>query len=304
MNEWKVYYGNNFWGHERYARPGKETAVNREFLWDGEQFKILSLYECSEGLVVDLCKRIDSETLHAFQKNWKEKDPEKLSDQELGFLEAENPTSLHLVSELTADGELLPNQGSCSMGWYPCDEEGACDVQAEEFLFSQQPLPVPGPCFILNKELPQTVCFTHPESGKTHTLEIHSRISRQIPEHTLSHMPKHFRHPRCYEELHYTLSPELEEGSYFIRSVSAGNQPVSIASYSESKGASSISIIGGSNGPTSIFLAGKLPLNEKKTHLAFSSLFFTSTEVREWTITFRVRKKEDCRLILDMNFLS
>lgn len=173
-----------------------------------------------------------------------------------------------------------------------------------EFLFSQQPVPVPGPRFILDKEFPKTVCFTHPESGKTHTLEIHSRISRQIPEHTLSHMPKDLRYPRCYEELHYTLSPELEEGSYFIRSVSSGDQSVPIVSCSESKGASSISIIGGSHGPTSIFLAGKQSSNEKKTHLAFSSLFFTSTEVREWTITFMVRKKEDYRLTLDINFLS
>lgn len=338
MSEWKVYYGNNFWGHERYARPGKEIEVNREFLWDGEQFKILSLYECSKGLVVDLCKRIDSEMLYDFLKNWKEKDPEKLSDQELEFLEAENPTSLHLMTELTVDQELLSNQGSCSMGWYPCHEEGACDARAEEFLihyqlnpndawimvrssfawktekkpklhhleflFSQQPVPVPGPRFILNEELPQTVCFTHPETGEKHTLEIHSRISRQIPEHTLSHMPKRFRHPRCYEELHYTLSPELEEGSYFIRSISPGDQPVPIVSRPESKGTSGISIIGGSHGPTSIFLAGKHLTNKRKTHLAFSSLFFTSTEVREWTITFMIRKKEDYRLTLDINSLA
>lgn len=333
MNEWKVYYGNNFWGHERYARPGKEITVNCEFLWDREYFKLLSLYECSKGLVVDLCKRIESSTLHAFLKSWKERDPEKLSDQELEFLEAENPTSLHLEIELTADGKHLPNQGSCSMGWYPCDEEGACDAQAEdflmhykldsnyawimvrtsfawqsakkpklhhlEFLFSQQPVPVPGPHFILDQELPQAVCFTHPETGNTHTVEIHSRISKQVPEHTLSPLTKRFRYPRYYEELHYTLSPELREGSYFIRSFSPGDPPVSI-SCSESKDASSISIIGGVDGPTSIFIAGKCPSNEKMTHSAFSSLYFAPTEVREWTITFMVRKKEAYRLTLDM----
>ena len=58
-----------------------------------------------------------------------------------------------------------------------------------------------------------------------------------------------------------------------------------------------MAVIGGSCGPTSIFVAGKV---KSEIHLKSicSPLFFEPTPVREWYVTYYVKRREDLRVEL------
>ena len=72
MSEWKVLFDTNFWGSDREDDPAFEVGtemerplptvehpVNQVVSWCGETWKILSVYTCEKGLVIDYCKQTD-----------------------------------------------------------------------------------------------------------------------------------------------------------------------------------------------------------------------------------------------------
>ena len=54
-----------------------------------------------------------------------------------------------------------------------------------------------------------------------------------------------------------------------------------------------MSVIGGPNGPTSIFIAGEAP---KQMHAAISSVHFSKVEDIKWRMVFYEKMKADVRV--------
>lgn len=349
MNDWNVWFGNDFCGSDQYEHPCTELAVNRKFQWDNDCFEILSLYVCSEGLVMDFCKQIDPDKMRIYLENWKTKTPEKLSDLELELLLAENPAREAPETKLVVNGSPLQSLGNCCIWWQPGADEDTVDPLAEGFLihyglnplyawliirsrflwtskespvpkhielyFSDPPVSVAGPTFTLNEKGQQTIIFTHPQTGTQHTLQVKFRTFGQItkghmpssadlkhqPDNSVSSFQEPCIFPDNYEAIHYTLSPELADGTYSIRSVSSkGGKPISAISHSEPDGAHTISVIGSASDSTSVFLAGRVSEDQFSLHTAYSPIYFKPTEIKEWCIIFQVKRKKDCKLTLEL----
>ncbi|MGB8454713.1 MAG: hypothetical protein WCD89_20585 [Anaerocolumna sp.] len=45
--EWKVYFDGNFWRHHGRERTGKEITLDKQFVWDDEDWHIPAIYTCT-----------------------------------------------------------------------------------------------------------------------------------------------------------------------------------------------------------------------------------------------------------------
>jgi hypothetical protein len=59
-----------FFSSESRQRPGREVAVGKRFTWEGQTWRVPSLYLCPAGLVVDLCLEADAEQVGAYRAKW------------------------------------------------------------------------------------------------------------------------------------------------------------------------------------------------------------------------------------------
>ncbi len=370
-NEWAVYFSENFWARKHKGKPGREIRIHHDFSWGEEQFRLLALYLCEEGVVLDLCKSFSQEAFHEFKEKWKDsiEYPDKLTDRELEQIEAENPSKMDFSIEMKLDGVSLYSRGSCGMGWIPdfpdlsdteanpearnfikhyglgeekCwtmqrssfalredpDEARECGEEQRnvdskeqsgqeilsvpeapgymELYLSQYRRPVPAADFTL-EGAGQTVRFTHPVSGKEYEMVIRSVKKKKMEDLTVGEdeITSRFRMPQWYTEITYTLDPEPAEDGLLIRSRLQGDDPVPLEN--QDNGASCCTVIGGADGPTSIFLAGKFSnrkTEEKVIHTAYSSLYFQPTDVKEWEILFNVKKKDDLELRISLDETS
>lgn len=106
---------------------------------------------------------------------------------------------------------------------------------------------------------PFSVPLKHPVNGR----EYRFYIGRCKKETYAGKIPKHFRQgmifPEHYCVLVYAVVPELPAEEFFcVQDCASSDKPVREDNNKKGKMASAISIIGGSDGPTAIFLAGKL----------------------------------------------
>lgn len=103
------------------------------------------------------------------------------------------------------------------------------------------------------------------------------------------------KYPRCCMQMNYKLEPELAQNRFSLHDCAEGDQPVM-------KGdkvavSTSVSVIGGADGPTSIFLAGKLDRKEEG-HIACSALHFEPVEDVVWQPVFLV--DEENTVVVDL----
>lgn len=69
----KIYHSGNFWGHhKKYERALHPVVQNREFVWEDVSGFIPAVYTGADGLVMDLCVRIDRQKVEAFVEKWQE----------------------------------------------------------------------------------------------------------------------------------------------------------------------------------------------------------------------------------------
>ena len=73
--EYRVYYEN----YEELAQeePGAEIPLQKDIVWENknsqsERWKALSVFACSQGLVLELAKQVASKQYLAFYEKWKE----------------------------------------------------------------------------------------------------------------------------------------------------------------------------------------------------------------------------------------
>lgn len=262
-----------------------------------------------------------------------ENDGSALSGEEWAQCAAENPLSSIFSLRLCVNGKLLPSGGSSSIVWnsvFPQEDDAmcaamrhygldsACGWVLRRFRFAwvtkrRPPLRTLDATFVAHEERingPQftirageSLSFTHPVSGEKHTLHAESLTQQtlEIPrEAALSgtlEMPNH-----CWE-LIYTVTPELPAHSASLRDVRPPDAPRLCAERAQTgsgafvdvPGAASIGIIGGSDGPTAIFLSKE---KESGHALACSSLSFVPRESPTWQFRFRHRPCADLTLRL------
>ena len=103
--------------------------------------------------------------------------------------------------------------------------------------------------------------FSHPVSGITHTLTVQEIEQQTVPQNSFG--SDRWIYPTHYIAMSYTLTPEpMENISVF--DCDEGDRPIEVTPDDHSfrpVGSSScfvVGVIGGADGPTSIFLAGKL----------------------------------------------
>ena len=324
--QWKVYYNGNFWGHgNRREKPGTEIPVNRELIWGHETWRIPSVYACGAGLVVDFCVRIKPEQIQAFLNQWY--DPEQNEEEahkEWGLTAAENPLNVDIQPYVVLNGKELSGSHMCAVSWNPCLPENCsndpeaqmvlehygCDptygwvflraafawatkrrpvIHSLSLTLKQNPVPFPGLQFTADK-LGQRIDIVHPITGQKHVLTVIDCVQDTFPEQHLS--DDSYEWPRCYTQMTYTLSPDLSDQEFSLRDCEQGDSPRPKKQKS-CHGVAAVSVIGGADGPTAIFICGRA---EKRQHTAYSSMHFEPAASVKWRSTFYEKMRADIHI--------
>lgn len=318
-----VYFDDTYWGclREKDERqPGREIRCNVSFQWEGRMWQIPAVYLCPQGLVADLCCRIERQELTNFYEKWKEWEGEE------PLLEQENPFHRNFRVEAEADNMPLQKQSGCGCSYRPLDlipqkearESGrdmveemlmksygldltagwtfwrqsfawaegmSGEISSVVFTFCREPEDFPGPHFRTGtKGAEKEVSFVYPATGKMHRLTILGQEPKVLPVREFPPETEFESFPEHFTVLHYQVDPELPEGTLLVSDCSLPDLPKSPA-------ASSIAVIGGADGPTSVFVAGKVSGSKEESSgkSAFSSLHYEPADEVEWKLTFRVQ---------------
>ncbi len=185
---------------------------------------------------------------------------------------------------------------SISRAHFLWDEGHVEDLSGLTVTLYEQDVHVPGEHFTLTGEK-QQIPLVHPVSGEKFTLHIDRIEANELPEEHLKRMNSIRRdrepemlYPTYFETVYYGVEPETGADQLCLKACAKGDSP--IAKGRGPIAASSVAVIGGSCGPTSIFVAGKV---KSEIHLKSicSPLFFEPTPVREWYVTYYVKRRED-----------
>ena len=185
---------------------------------------------------------------------------------------------------------------SISRAYFLWDEGHVEDLSGLAVIFYEQDVHVPGEHFTLTGEK-QEIPLVHPVSGEKFTLHIDHIEANELPKEHLERMnsirrddEQEMMYPTHFETVYYGVEPESGADQLCLKACAKGDSPI-VKGHGQ-VAASSVAVIGGSCGPTSIFVAGKV---KSEIHLKSicSPLFFEPTPVREWYVTYYVKRRED-----------
>ena len=157
------------------------------------------------------------------------------------------------------------------------------------FVFTEDPVLFSGPHFRSRQgEAGQKVEFVHPATNRTYVLTVLGQEAETLETEAISQVPDIRTWPTHFQVLHYQVEPELLDGELTVSDCDQSDQPV----HRERPAAAAIAVIGGADGPTSFFVAGKLPDSavHPKRRTAYSALHYEPEETVEWKLTFQVRQ--------------
>ena len=231
---------------------------------------------------------------------------------EQALLESPFHDSFH--AELLVNGRTLRGEDGSGFAWGPDAEQDAAEravlthyaldpaehwqlwrlhfpwkrrqaVKTLTLTLTADPVWRPGPQFTAQPG--QSMSFTHPLTGTNHTLTALALAPETLD---VSGLPDVQEYPAHCLRLEYTVSPELPPNELQIwdtaptdplrlkiPDVASGAVPVG--------GAACIGIIGGADGPTSVFVSGGAPSDRR---VAYSSLHFAPPEQVTWQLRFSV----------------
>lgn len=323
--EWAVYYECGFGGKRPRRRPGREVVLGKTFTWGGEEWMAPALYCCSEGLVLDLLKKVPVETLRRFAEKWgleENGEPRReLTPAEQEQMENENPLEERFRAEVTVNGQ--PLRESTGYGRYWRSEDGCCDEDADrvlehyelerncgwaiwrvcclwnggklkpetvELTMTAEKEAVDGGTF--TAEPGKTVPLTDPRTGLTHTLRVLSLTPETMDRSLLPPVGMEF--PTEYVEMQYTLEPPLPVGDFVLVDAVPGDEAraCKVESGFTAQESACIGIIGGADGPTAVFVSGKGDEAGEDVRAAYSSLHYEPVETVTWRARFMARPKE------------
>ncbi len=286
----KVYYSSSLWGKDK-GLPGLAQKLNWQFSYGGAKHCIPAIYRFSKGIVFDVLTFLDETKLRAYLGKYGAIEG-KLTPLERRCAEQEHPYQAVHFKEIWLNGKRVENGYSSSSGisipWArPDDEltlvrkaysallkETACfacarfcvpypetDAKMQKLrrLFRMErvknlklstfpvqwfsPLDIHFEMSTQEKE--KVVCFKHPRTGITHTLYFQNGELVELP---LGADGKR----RIYVgQLMYEIEPALPAGDKLTFNSSFRYTEPPEDKFSPTA-ASSIGIIGGADGPTSI----------------------------------------------------
>lgn len=330
--EWEVYFEYGFGGKKPRHRPGREITLGKTFTWGKEEWLVPAMYCCSEGVVLDLLKKVPLEALERFAEKWGLKENgeprRELPPAEQDAMEAENPMEERFRAEVTVNGQ--PLRESTGYGRYWRSEDGCCDEDADrvlehyelerdcgwviwrlccpwdgkrltpetlELTLTAEKTARAGVTF--TAEAGKEVPLTDPRTGLSHILRVISLKQETMEQNSL--LARGMVYPRKYTELRYTLEPPLPAGDFTVQDATP-NDEVHFSSAEDGvsmEGSACIGIIGGADGPTAVFVTTKekgKAADEVRT--AYSSLRYEPAKTVTWRIRFMERPKEDITVTL------
>lgn len=121
--EWKVYFDGNFWSSQGQDQAGAELRIGESFQWAGRHWLLPAVYSCGEGLVLDLCMRIEPREIDAFMEKWdltpENADYDRFTREQQMEIELDNPLHLKFHPELEVNGRKLTLSHSCAVHYLP-----------------------------------------------------------------------------------------------------------------------------------------------------------------------------------------
>lgn len=325
---WKVYFNGSFGEPSGRKKAGKETLLNKEFVWDEERWFIPAIYTCAQGYVVDFCMQVPAERIRAFLDKWElspENDGRDFSEEDQMQAQAEQPLNVNLRPQLVLNGTVLSYSHGCGIYWNPCFPEDN-DPMSEEVLRHYGLDPAYGWAIwrssfpwkkrgkpeikILAAEMVaesvaisgqhfcvsgpgEIIQFVHPVTGQAHKLTVHTYEQRQLPQDFIE--DENYIFPRNLTVMGYTTSPHLPDDTFNVFDCHSSDAPRPKFADPGKLGvmgmpAVSIGIIGSADGPTAISLSEEDRCNYRT---ACSALHFEPIEKVEWRLMFYEKKRED-----------
>lgn len=277
-----VYYNSSLWDKSK-GIPGRPQKINWEFENNGLRRIIPTIYHFSKGIVFDLITIVDEGEFNNFYNKYVDIE-EKLSPMEQRLLKQEHPYQEVEIKDIWLNGKKIENGYSSSGLFYnPQEEQSELDIIKKTYSYilegvtcfncSRFQVPYPSTNFIREKIL-RFLHLHKIESIEINTLPIRKfypiaigfEMSEMdnIKETSFVHPKTKVKHKLYFQkpeicEIHdlyfmqskYEIEPELGEGNnlQFDTSIVMPRADVNLAS--------SIGIIGGTSGPTAIFIGGK-----------------------------------------------
>lgn len=327
--EWAVYFEYGFGGKKPRHRPGREITLGKTFTWGKEEWLVPAMYCCSEGVVLDLLKKVPLEALERFAEKWgleENGEPRReLTPAEQDAMEAENPMEERFRAEVTVNGQPLRESTGYGVCWVPgLPESARWDGEAEqvvahyglerdcgwviwrvcclwnggklkpetvELTMTAEKEAVDGGTF--TAEPGKTVPLTDPRTGLTHTLRVLSLTPETMDRSLLPPVGMEF--PTEYVEMQYTLEPPLPVGDFALVDAAPGDEARACRvenGLTAQESACCIGIIGGADGPTAVFVSGKGDEAGEDVRAVYSSLHYEPVETVTWRARFMARPKE------------
>ncbi len=292
-----------------------------------------SVYSCTRGLVVDLCIEISPEAIKAFNGkilacNTAEEREDLMSESPMavpyspyifangvklkctsGFGLSYLPKTCRSEDENT-DYEFNNCQAVWLLRHYGLDEEKGWlffrnsfpwktktrpKIKTLALSLSRDSIPVVVSRFTAGKEGDQ-VTFTHPVTGKSHTLHVRKY---QVREVDLSRIADGFKYPSYFAAMSYVIEPPPECGSLTVCDCGSGDAPMAnlsedafVKSEDDPLACSAV-VIGGADGPTSVFISSAESTD--KSSKAYSAVYFKKTQNIKWKLICYKKTAEDIK---------
>lgn len=324
----KIYFDGDFWGGRELPKDAiKEVWIEKDFWWNEFHCRIPVIYTCPQGLIIDVCREIPVDVMKAYHQKWIQKDrTNALKLYEFEAMEYENPTSLHACVRALINGELSDAKNMCMVYYVPygvgdADEyttdevalelmdvyhcnlekiiqfcrilipwenDGETEIHSLVLDLKPNEMRVPGNEHFITKPecIPFEVEVRHPLKDEVFHIQI---ISSSLA--ALDQPYGTWEYPQHYMSLEYICINRPEE-HLIIRESNNGDQPrrkMTDEVEGINNGAASATIIGGMDGPTSIFVRDK---NNVSTQNASSFLHYEKVDSVEWYVSFEVTKGE------------
>ena len=321
---WRVCYGGNFWAANPCGEPGKELPLNRNLVWGGAEWRVLSLYRCGMGFVLDLAKHVPAEDVRRFTEQWAPHEAVGLTpEQEEQAMQA-SPFHDDIRAALLVNGDTIHSEGGCGFAWGTADVPDAAEqaalahygldaaecwqlwrfrfpfarrqtIETLSLTLTADPNWLTGAAFAA--ETGQTVSFSHPATGENHTLTVLALAPEAVE---VSGMPGVQEYPTHCLRMDYTVSPELPRSALQLRDAAPGDAPrlklpEDGCDAVPFGGAACIGIIGGEDGPTDVFVTDGAPPDCLR---AYSSLYFELPKQITWRLRLSITPRKPVTVTL------
>lgn len=316
---WKVFFSGRFGENSGRERPGTEYSIQKEFKWNGSNWRILSAYCCGKGLVLDLCEEIPLESVSTDSKPHHDQS----NGQQL-FFQSEDLRIESIHPQVNLNGRELDWNQSCTITWNPHDpQEADCGgekaikhyqlnpqlkwrlermtflwatkrtpiMRSVELQLAAERIPVFGASFPDLWE-GQLLELENPVTGEQYRLSVREISQETLPPHFFADGQWTF--PRCMTQLSYTVTPELSDGNFCLVDTEPGDNPVPKDGQKMADGgdAAAFGIIGSADGPVAVAVSCVAGSRET-IHHACSALRFQHAEQVKWRAMFWHKICED-----------